>query len=396
MINPPTGSQSIVNAQSDGNTRAAGDDRTFTNIVGWLILWKSVYGLLIVFSIFLLPDIFFRDQFYVVYHFTRDPYTTLARFFETWDAQEYLGISQIGYSPGSRVDAFYPLWPICIRLFSAVTGGNHLLSAMVLANVFSVIGMAVLFRYLQWGFGRATAERALVLFLALPGALFFSMPYSESLFLLLAAMSLLLMKNEKFAASGLGLMLSAMTRPTGTFWAPFLLLEFARNRRKAELAMCLFPVLGYALYLVTMYATTGNPFEQVAVAPLFASHNSLSSLIDVRAFVEAFLNMQPGHSIVDSPIDRLFFLWCLVTLPAVYKLDKTLFAYSLCMGLLPAVMTHFASYMRYSLMDFPVVLVTAIALTRGRWAPAFPVLAAGLFWLQAIMLIRHINYYWAG
>ncbi|MDR3707540.1 MAG: hypothetical protein P4L33_04510 [Capsulimonadaceae bacterium] len=390
---------SIPNDDVAGSIAHAGEGerdylRSFANAALWLTVWKIVYALLIVLLILLLPDIYNAGGFYGNFHRTAVPSPPLARYFETWDAQPYLAISESGYRQRSQVDAFYPLWPLFIRALSPLTGGNHLVSALVLTNVFSVLGLALLFCYLQKEFGRAAAEKTLALVLAVPGALFFNVPYSESLFLLLSAAILFSVRERRGAAAGAASLLSVLTRPTGLFWIPFFLLEFARNRRKLEAGLLLATVAGFGIYLATMWVMTGNPFVQLAVANMFTGTHSLRNFVDLRGFVESFGNVHPFFSFTDSPFDRLAFLWCLAALPFIYKLDRMLFSYAISMGILPAVAGHFMSYLRFSALDFPVMLVTAIAFTKGRKTPAFAILVGGLLMLQVLMLIRHINFVW--
>lgn len=40
-----------------------------------------------------------------------------------------------GYSPGVMSNAFYPLWPILVRLVLPLFGGNALLAGTVLSNL---------------------------------------------------------------------------------------------------------------------------------------------------------------------------------------------------------------------------------------------------------------------
>jgi hypothetical protein len=80
----------------------------------------------------------------------------------------------------------------------------------------------------------------------------------------------------------------------------------------------------------------------------------------------------------------------------IYKRDKTLFAYTIATGVLPAFATLFISYSRYVMLAFPMLVVTADYFTAPRRGPAFVVLLAFLFMLQMLFLILHVNNNWAG
>lgn len=60
-----------------------------------------------------------------------------------------------------------------------------MLAAMLLANALSLVGLGLLYRLMERHCGAALSRDALILLLACPGALFFSFPYSESLYLVL-------------------------------------------------------------------------------------------------------------------------------------------------------------------------------------------------------------------
>ena len=57
-----------------------------------------------------------------------------------WDAHHYLYLAREGYAEGRASNAFYPLWPLLIRLGSFFTFGDLAASGWLLANLFSVLG----------------------------------------------------------------------------------------------------------------------------------------------------------------------------------------------------------------------------------------------------------------
>ncbi|MCZ7639554.1 MAG: mannosyltransferase family protein [Verrucomicrobia bacterium] len=108
-----------------------------------------------------------------------------ARHVATWDAEHYLYLSCHGYGPGVRSVAFYPLWPLLVRALAPLAGGDHLLAGLVLANLLSLAGWVLFHRLCARRFGERTADLALTLLVAFPGALFFQFLYTEALFFLL-------------------------------------------------------------------------------------------------------------------------------------------------------------------------------------------------------------------
>jgi Dolichyl-phosphate-mannose-protein mannosyltransferase len=129
------------------------------------------------------------------------------------DAQYYLTIAEHGYkatSPfpwgrGSEADrrtAFFPLFPLLIRLASYLTGGSYLIAGLlvsVLAGAASAIGV--------WGlasrlYGHRVADRAVLLYCFFPGAMTFGLLYSEPLAVALSAAVLWAILERRWLLAG--------------------------------------------------------------------------------------------------------------------------------------------------------------------------------------------------
>ena len=104
----------------------------------------------------------------------------------TWDGEHYLYLSQNGYQAGSPSAAFCPLWPGSIWLGGKLLAGQNLIAALLLSNVFSLVGWLLFHRLVTAEHGDEVADWATIFLIAFPGSLFFQFPYTESLFLLLA------------------------------------------------------------------------------------------------------------------------------------------------------------------------------------------------------------------
>jgi len=118
--------------------------------------------------------------------------------FVAWDGQWYLRIALFGYHAtalqssglvgGHHDFAFYPGWPLLIRIASV---GGLLpadLVAAVLANILFVLAAIVVYRLFADRFGARTALWGTVLLAFSPVSYVFSMAYSEAGFLLLVGL----------------------------------------------------------------------------------------------------------------------------------------------------------------------------------------------------------------
>lgn len=365
--------------------------------------------------------------------FARWPRTetpTLASRFSTWDIAHYLRLSQEGYDTGSPSCAFYPLWPGVLRVSTVLTGGRLVLAAMLLANALSLVGLWMLYRLVERHYGAAISRDALILMLAFPGALFFSFPYSESLYLVLLMWFFWGLEKERWTWVAASAFLLPLARPLGVFvllplaWYLFergwlwgrapLPLRGGEEKARAvatgqELAnfsrrgnrvvpklLLLCPLLGYATYFGLMYVWTGNAFEGFEAQKAYPNSPSIRNMFDFPHFINALLNVNSLDGMMDGALDRVFFLLFLASLPLIYRLNRTWFYYALPAGLVPALTSWFMSYRRYTMMLFPVFVVVAQLLSKSR--------SRSLFWYYVILLAaaqawavtQFVNFRWAG
>lgn len=141
-----------------------------------------------------------------------------------WDGGLYVGIAADGYADaltytpqgeltGSNL-AFFPLYPLLIRALHGLTGLDHDLAAIVGAHLALVATLIIVHRLLERLYGRRTATIGIVLLAgAQPMAVSFFMGYSESLFLALAAGTLLAAHRRAWLTAGVLALFTGLTRP---------------------------------------------------------------------------------------------------------------------------------------------------------------------------------------
>ena len=140
------------------------------------------------------------------------------------DADYYLGIAQHGYpaslpspwrdSPVNARVAFFPLFPALIRLASYLTGGNYPVAgliAQIAAGAASAVGVWAVAARLR---GHRVADRAVVLYCLFPGAMTFSMLYSEPLAVAVSAAAILALLDRRWLLAGIAGAAATAERPT--------------------------------------------------------------------------------------------------------------------------------------------------------------------------------------
>lgn len=141
-----------------------------------------------------------------------------------WDALHYLAIAFGGYSgaaptlpPAEVRPAFFPLFPGLVRVFSGfgASPGLVLIMAYVISLAAFLVALTLMHRLAVIEIGERYARTALMLFAFFPAAFFFGLPYTESLFLLLAVAVFLAAREGRWALVGISLALASATRVPG-------------------------------------------------------------------------------------------------------------------------------------------------------------------------------------
>jgi Gpi18-like mannosyltransferase len=187
----------------------------------------------------------------------------------TADANWYVGIAANGYERRAFENtthhnwAFFPLYPLLLRAASWLTG-DFALAGIFISHVFFFFALLLLHKTaLAFGLDAAAATRTIFYLAIFPVSYFFSLPLTESLFLLLTTASFYFAKRERWWIAGLCGALASATRLTGILLLPALAVLYWETYRhfwpprKSLLAICLVPagLLGFMIYL---HAITGN------------------------------------------------------------------------------------------------------------------------------------------
>ena len=196
-----------------------------------------------------------------------------------WDAGWYLGIARDGYrfdaaAPPERQQniAFFPAMPILMRFVAPLLGHQTLWAGVVL----SLIAFFVALRYLLW-LARlelqddGAAATAVALLAAYPFAVYFSAPYTESLFLLAMVAAVYHGRMQQWWQAAAWGLVCGLTRPNGFLLAIPLglmalqpLWQRGWRPRLGHLLSAAAPVFGMLAFSAFIYSLTGDPFRWAA------------------------------------------------------------------------------------------------------------------------------------
>lgn len=227
--------------------------------------------------------IFIAAYCFHVYKTNTAPYFTdvLKELWYRWDSPHYVSIAANGYltSGDERYFiVFFPLYPLIIRIMHFIIN-DYFLCGIVVSNFFALLSLYYLFRLVELEYEDSkTARRTIKYLLIFPFSFFFSIVYTESLFLALSVMCFYYARKRRFFISGIFGMLSALTRNQGVLLIIPILIEIleqnnifkgsakhgfnvsCKDKIMEILSLALVP-LGYFLYLALNKCVTGNWFK---------------------------------------------------------------------------------------------------------------------------------------
>ncbi len=180
----------------------------------------------------------------------------------SWDGDYYLKIAQNGYTLHGIELAFFPAYPLLIRLFALFDARWAPLAGFLISNAAFIAAMLVLWLQVRAEFGAARAWETIVAYTVFPTSLFFSAVYTESLFLLFGVLVYWFSVREKFFLAAILVALAALTRPTGVLFALIplgeILLKPKRDWARAAV-IALVSAVGLLAYGAYLWVTQGSP-----------------------------------------------------------------------------------------------------------------------------------------
>lgn len=205
-----------------------------------------------------------------------------------YDGGWYLGIVANGYHAegltlGAHDFSFFPAWPAVIRVGTLGLLPADLI-AVFLANVLFVLAAIVIWRLLGERFGEAVATPAIALLAFAPAAYVFSMAYSESLFLAVAA-SYFIAPSARL--KGLLGALGSLTRLAGVALGATsaVMLPFVpKSRRSALLVGVAGSAIGLAAWVTFVAILTHDPLGLLQGSPAWVADRSrhLVALVELH------------------------------------------------------------------------------------------------------------------
>src|SRR5215208_1271550 len=310
-----------------------------------------------------------------------------------WDGVYYLYIADEGYDVAfpDRM-AFFPLFPMLMRLGAAL-GGPTALWGVLVSLVATFCALYFMYRIAEKHWGQKVARNAVLTFAFFPTAFFLNAVYSEALFVAFAAGSYwAAYVRRDLLLAGLWGALATATRNSGVLLLIPLGYLWLRNRSEFgwrglwQLALVPAGLLGYMIFLwyefgdPLMFANTQTTgWGRELTNPLATLEHAWTSAAEGLKYVldpaTLFLEQSPVPSLEASNAVNLIFLVLFLVLMAIgfAILPPGLSVYTFLATLLPAVLTPapglpLMSLPRFLLGAFPLFFVLGYLLSYSRVA----------------------------
>jgi hypothetical protein len=337
-----------------------------------------------------------------------------------WDSHFSLPIPNHGYN--DLLAAFFPLYPLLIRLTAALTG-NLVTAGLWVSNLSFLMALFYLYALTKQEFDGAAAGRMVFYLAAAPAAFFFSAVYAESTLLLFVAAGFYYARNGKWLLAGLVGALASATRLPGMLIALYILLEAfwqqgfrflprpfswktfvemlkadlrAVPRAWKGLLASLLATSGLLAHMAYLYATKGDALAFLhgrirniswdwlprLVEGIYNQHRWSGNIFSGEiAHIEVLLD-----SVIAAALIPL-------VIAVLVKFRPSFGLFTLAAFLYPLISGTTASMQRYALIFIPVYMLLAVW---GRRAWIQWIILGISLPLQAYFLILFANWSWAG
>ncbi len=235
--------------------------------------------------------------------------TSLINLFSNWDSKWYSQIALMGYPTGtnplSGTWAFFPLYPVLMRLFGTPFLGFTssaqavLISGFLISNILFFTSIFLFYKITQTIFdNNRICLLSTVFFAFLPGALFYSCVYSESLFMTFTLGAFYLLEKNQSAKAGILGFFASLTRSNGfLILIPFVYNGLQTRKYRTAIYQTVLIALPYLLFSIYGYALTGLfPVREVVYNRLWGA--TRFTLTEIASFQQGYAILASAETIL--------------------------------------------------------------------------------------------------
>jgi hypothetical protein len=277
-----------------------------------------------------------------------------------------------------------------IRGLHALGGTPYVLGGELIGWASDLLALWLIVKLWREEAGDAVARRALWLLLAYPAAFFLVAMYPESLYLLLAVVTYLLLRRGRYLWAAVAIAAAALSRANGILLIlPYLAFAWEDSGRRFDrafwqrAALALIGVAGLGLYLGYSWITSGNPLQFLAQQATWHRHFTGGAFALAYALIHIFYGQGLPLAITDL-LAPLAFLGFVAFDRGRLSLGDKLYVFFGVLSILvdPSIPNGFVlmSATRLVMPYFPVYRLAAERLSERQYQVALGVMAFLQLW----------------
>jgi Gpi18-like mannosyltransferase len=286
------------------------------------------------------------------------------------DVAHYMVLAHEGYlkapfdieNARSRQFVFFPLHPLLLWLLGHITS-DLMLGGAALSNIFFFFALIFLHKLtLSFGYDESVARRTIFYIAAFPVSYFFSVPLTESLFLLLTVASFYAAKREKWWVAGVIGALASASRVNGVLLLPALVLlsfEMYRSLRIRKILGLLLVPVGLFAFMIYSKVLCGSALAFRIAEERWGRRPSFFLTALVKYLIHPHQIMESWNLNLLNAASALLCFFCVYLL--IRRREWALAFYTFMSIFLPLSTGLLQSLDRYTVAFFPVFMALAIA-----------------------------------
>jgi hypothetical protein len=346
------------------------------------------------------PKAAFADPQYVNKAIPKNALGPMIDVLTSWDGQWYLRIIRNGYPIYVRPHvtygvsdaraAFFPAYPMLVRLFDRVLPGGDTLAALALNFVLGAVAMLLIGLLARELFDVQVSERTMILIALFPGSFVLSFAYTEALLLTVAAACMWFLLKRNWWLAGLFAAIGTATRPNGiALVAACAVASFIAIRQRREwwsLVAVLISPAGFLVFQWWLGVHTGERGVWFRVQREAWSEGASFGLTALRRTGKAIIHplSSPTNTItLVTMLALVLLIWFLLRHP----LPNYMTAYSIVVIVLMLVPQTVTARPRFLYTAFPLFISAGVWFARSKrdyWPYVVGACAAGLVGLTAL------------
>ena len=277
--------------------------------------------------------------------------------FGNFDGVHYLGIATNAYEFG-YTQAFFPFYPILIKLISQITQTPVIIAALLVSNIAFLLALLVFYKLISKTHNKKIALWSIIFLLTFPTSFYFGAIYTESLFLLLTLSAFYLYQTNRMVLAWIVGAFASATRIIGLILSPLLV----RKRKDILLSLLIVP-LGFLAYVFYLKVEFNNPLYFLSSQEVFGQERTTTQIVLLPQVIFRYLKIlltTGGLPFANAAFELISTIFALTLLILSYKkIHPRWLVFSLSAVLLPTLTGTLASMPRYIIIAFPIYVFLA-------------------------------------